>query len=44
MKPITTRWVVMEKGEGEKARLCVRGFEEDLYPLRRGKSVLPCPA
>ena len=32
MKPITTRWVVTEKGEGEKARLCVRGFEEDMYP------------
>ena len=30
--PITTRWVITDKGETEKARLCVRGFEEDIYP------------
>ena len=29
---ITTRWVITDKGEYEKARLCVRGFEEDIYP------------
>ena len=32
MKPITTRWVVTEKGKGEKAWLSVRGFELNIYP------------
>jgi hypothetical protein len=30
--PISTRWVITEKGETEKDRLCVRGFEEEIYP------------
>ena len=30
--PITTRWVITDKGDTEKARLCVRGFEEEIYP------------
>ena len=30
--PISTRWVITDKGETEKARLCVRGFEEEIYP------------
>ena len=28
--PISTRWVITDKGETEKARLCVRGFEEEI--------------
>ena len=32
INPITTIWVITKKGDTEKARLCVRGFEEEIYP------------
>jgi hypothetical protein len=33
MQVISSRWVVTQKEEGQfKARLVVRGFEEDVYP------------